>query len=131
MRFQQCIFYNYFSSQYKSFFPHCFINIILVVMLINLHHYHLHHRHHHHLNNDDHHHDGIRNRTTSAPQFLKYVDCCGFAFLPNNKWNASHWFQSIVIIIFSSGSSSSSSPLPSSLSSSSHHNIHDGKIFKL
>ena len=42
----------------------------------------------------------IRILTTIAPQFLKYGDCCGFAFLPNNKWNdVSHWLESIIVII--------------------------------
>ena len=42
----------------------------------------------------------IKILTTIAPQFLKYGDCCGFAFLPNNKWNhVSHWLESIIVII--------------------------------
>ena len=42
----------------------------------------------------------IRILTAIAPQFLKYGDCCGFSFLPNNKWNnVSHWLESIIVII--------------------------------
>ena len=59
-----------------------------------------HHHCHYQTSRHDHRHEKIRILTTIAPQFLKYGDCCGFAFLPNNKWNhVSHWLESIIVII--------------------------------